>query len=77
MATSAAVEVPRHDVEMQDQQGRVSPSHEKKGASHVFTAEKDGNDTDSTDEIKQDGVRQVEAVTQVWTRTAMWSVFAM
>lgn len=73
MAASADVETPRHDVEMQ---GRVSPSHGKDD-SHVFATEKGGHESDSTDEIKQDGVKQVEAVTQVWTRTAMWSVFAM
>jgi hypothetical protein len=76
MAASIDVESPRTDVEMQGLQERGSPSQGKHDMDFLAT-EKGGNESDSTDEIKQDGVKQVEAVTQVWTRTAMWAVFAL
>lgn len=33
------------------------------------------NDSDGSSELKQDGVKRVEAVTQTWSPAMMWLVF--
>jgi hypothetical protein len=35
------------------------------------------DDSDEGSEIKQDGVRRVEAITKVWTLSIMWAVFIL
>lgn len=35
------------------------------------------DDSDTNSELKQDGVKQVEAVTQAWSPAMMWLVFAL
>ena len=50
-----------------------SGSHEKNAIN--LTAEED--DSDDSSQFKQDGVKQVEAVTQVWSKKTMWTVFGL
>lgn len=35
------------------------------------------DDSDTNSELKQDGVKQVEAVTQAWSPAMMWLVFVL
>ena len=35
------------------------------------------DESDANSELKQDGVRRVEAVTQAWSPAMMWLVFAL
>lgn len=53
---------------------QVSGPHEKGLAQAVINQE---DDSDDSSQFKQDGVRQVEAVTQVWSRATMWTVFVL
>lgn len=50
-----------------------SGSHEKDAITRV--AKED--DSDDSSQFKQDGVKQVEAVTQVWSKKTMWTVFGL
>lgn len=56
-----------------------SSTHEDKALSETVVekgkAVEDESDTNS--ELKQDGVKQVEAVTQAWSPAMMWLVFVL
>ena len=53
--------------------------HDGKALSEsVIEKGKDTDDeSDTNSELKQDGVKQVEAVTQAWSPAMMWLVFAL
>ncbi|GJN66742.1 siderophore iron transporter mirB [Purpureocillium lilacinum] len=62
-------EAPPADIE------KTTSPHEKDLAQ--FAAHSKEDDSDDSSQFKQDGVKQVEAVTQVWDKKALWTVFGL
>ncbi|ODA78026.1 hypothetical protein RJ55_06629 [Drechmeria coniospora] len=58
-------------------QREIQPDPEKLGPDgrKATDVSNKGEDSDDSSQYTQDGVRRVEAVTQVWSKTALWSVF--
>ena len=56
----------------------TDPERTAKGiVSETHAVDEKGHETDSSSELKQDGVKQVEAVTAVWSPAMMWAVFGL
>ena len=54
---------------------KTTSPHEKDLAQVAAHSKED--DSDDSSQFKQDGVKQVEAVTQVWDKKALWTVFGL
>jgi hypothetical protein len=55
----------------------MDTSNEKALAKSVVDRGVEDGDTDASSELKQAGVKQVEAVTQAWSPAMMWLVFTL
>lgn len=56
---------------------RVDVEKNHSSAPEIHDVDEKAQDTDSSSEMKQDGVKQVEAVTTVWSPAMMWAVFGL
>ncbi|KAF7554037.1 hypothetical protein G7046_g6932 [Stylonectria norvegica] len=60
----------------QDHQDAIDPEKDMNTQTHVATNFDDKEDvSDDSSQVKQDGVKQVEAITSIWSPAMMWAVF--